>query len=118
MPGVSKNVAGHLFTIERELAGGSGAQYEARLAADALVVIRGQVLDKTETVAAMNASPGWDEFEFSDERAVEYDDTVVLSYKFTGTRGDQRYEALLSSVYVSFDQSEWLMALHQQTPLA
>ena len=117
MPGVSKNVAKHLFSIERELASGSPSDYEKRLADGALVVIPGRVLDKQETLAEMEAGRSWDEFELLDERTIEYDDTVVLNYRFVGTRGSETYEALLSSVYVTTDQSEWLMVLHQQTPL-
>ncbi len=117
MPGVSQNIAKHLLSIERELVDGTAEQYEARLAEDALIIVPGQVLDKPGVIAVIADNSPWDEYEFADERVIEYDDTVVVSYRFDGRRGDERYEALLTSVYVSFDQSEWLLALHQQTPL-
>lgn len=115
MPGVSQNIAKHLLSIERELVNGTTEQYEARLAEDALVVVPGAVFDKPGVIEATKENFPWDGYTFSDERVVEYDDTVVVNYRFDGCRGDERYEALLSSVYVTFDQSEWFLALHQQT---
>jgi hypothetical protein len=44
------------------------------------------------------------------------DDTVAITYRFDGRRGDETHVALLSSVYVS-REGRWLLAFHQQTPL-
>jgi hypothetical protein len=107
-----------LYDLERKLGDGNGDTYREHLADDAVVVVPGQALSKEETAQAMDASPGWDELSFDDERFVQLgDDTALLSYRFSGRRGeDFRYTALMGSLYVRRDGS-WKMAFHQQTPL-
>jgi hypothetical protein len=67
----------------------------------------------------MDASPGWDEASFEDRRLIGLsDDIALLTYRFSGKRGDDfDYAALMGSVYVKRD-GRWQMAFHQQTPLA
>jgi hypothetical protein len=112
------DIASTLFALERELGGGDGSTYDRLLADDAVVVVPGATMTKGETVAAMDASPGWDEFAFADERCLQLgDDTALLSYRFSGRRGeDLRYAALMGSVYVRRPEG-WRLAYHQQTPL-
>ena len=107
-----------LFELERELGGGDGDTYRRLLTDDAVVVVPGQVLDKAATAAAMDASPGWDSLVFDDERCAMLGDGVaMLTYRFTGRRGDDvEYRALMGSVYVHAADG-WRMAFHQQTPL-
>jgi hypothetical protein len=131
-----------LVAIECELAGGDGDAYRRHLRDDALVIVPGQQLTKDETIAAMDASPGWDEFTIEDERVLALGDTAaVLSYRFTGRRGEGidadaerraggeeddsprrgrhgfTYSAWMSSAYARTDGGAWRLALHQQTPL-
>jgi hypothetical protein len=107
-----------LFDIEHELGAGDATTYDRFLTEDAVVVVPGMRMDKQQTVEAMAASPGWDGMRFDDERCTPLGDQVVLlSYRFTGRRGDDfEYSALMGSVYVE-QQDGWRMAFHQQTPL-
>ncbi|HEY1238674.1 MAG TPA: nuclear transport factor 2 family protein [Solirubrobacterales bacterium] len=111
-------IVDELLEIEHTLAVGGGDEYREHLADDAVVIIPAQALDKQETVAAMERSPGWDEVEISDPEVREVGDGgAVLTYRFRGQRGeDQAYGALMSSAY-SKDDGGWKLVLHQQTPL-
>lgn len=107
-----------LLRIERELAGGDGSTYERHLHESALVVIPGETLDKPATVAAMDASVGWDEFSFGEETLLPLGEaSALLNYRFRGRRGATRYEAFLSSAYVGDGEGEWKLVFHQQTPV-
>jgi hypothetical protein len=107
-----------LMEIERELAEGDGSTYEDRLSDDAIVVLPGRVLDKPTTVAVMGGSPAWDGLELRNGRLHVLDeDTAILTYRFEGRRGYERYDAVLSSTYVRQSGGDWELAFHQQTPL-
>lgn len=118
MAAAGNGLAADLYAIEEELASGDGDVYDRHLAADALVVVPGAVLDREGTVAAMDASPGWDEFSL-DERGVSElaDDAALLTYRFHGRRGEDIYEAILASAYRRDPDGGWKLAHHQQTPI-
>jgi hypothetical protein len=106
-----------ILGIEHELAGGDGATYRRHQREDAIVIVPGQALDRDETVAAMDASPGWERFEMTAERLVPLGpDAAILTYRFQGHRPDSEYVVLLSSAYVR-DDDAWRLVFHQQTPL-
>lgn len=107
-----------LFALERELAHGDGDTYRRLLTDRAVVVVPGMRLDKAQTVAAMDASPGWDAVAFADEHCSALNEqAALLTYRFRGRRGnDFQYTALMGSVYV-LDGEGWRLAFHQQTPL-
>jgi hypothetical protein len=107
-----------LMEIERELAEGDGSTYRDRLSDDAVVVVPGRVLDKSSTVEVMGSSPSWDDLSFANRRLrVLDDDAAIVTYRFTGKRGYERYDAVLSSTYVREGGGDWELAFHQQTPL-
>ena len=107
-----------LLEIERELADGDGSTYRRRLSEDALVVLPGRVLDKSATASVMGKSPAWDGHEFRNGRLRVLDeDTAILTYRFEGRRGYERYDAVLSSTYRRDHDGDWELAFHQQTPL-
>src|SRR3954471_19406971 len=88
--------------------------YREHLTDDAVVVVPGAAITREQTALAIDATPGWDEFEITDERVVPLtDDSAILTYRWTSRRGDETYEALMSSVYVKRD-GEWKLSLHQQ----
>src|SRR3954447_26263147 len=106
-----------LLTIERTLGGGTGDAYREHLTDDAVVVVPGAAISREQTAFAIDATPGWDEFEITDERVVELtDDSALLTYRWSSRRGDETYEALMSSFYVRQPDGTWKLALHQQTP--
>jgi hypothetical protein len=107
-----------LMQIERELADGDGTVYLERLCEDAVVVLPGRVLDRDTTAAVMGDSPAWDGHQFRNGRLHVLDeDKAILTYRFQGQRGYERYDAVLSSTYVREDGGDWEIAFHQQTPL-
>lgn len=107
-----------LMAIERELADGDGSVYLRRLCDDAVVVIPGRVLDKAATATVMGDAPSWDGHEFRNGRLQMIgEDAAILTYRFEGRRGYERYDAVLSSTYVRGRGGEWELAFHQQTPL-
>ena len=105
-----------LLRIERELGAGPGDPYRRHLAEDAVVVVPGAVLDREACAAALDASPGWDEWTISDARTRSLTpDSAVLTYRWHSRRGDATYSATMSSVYARRDGA-WRLVLHQQTP--
>jgi len=105
-----------LLRIERELADGPGDQYRRHLIDDAVVVVPGAVLTREQCADAIDQSPGWDESEIAEASVVLLtDDSAVLTYTWRSTRGETRYDAVMSTVYVRRDGG-WKVALHQQTP--
>ena len=107
----------HLLEIERTLGGGDGDAYRAHLTDDAVVVVPGAAITKEQCAHAIDATPGWDEFDISDDRLIELTpDSALVTYRWKSSRGDETYEALMSSVYVK-SGGEWKLALHQQTPV-
>jgi hypothetical protein len=111
------SVKDDLYELERALAAGDGDTYRRNLTDEAVVVVPGQTMDKDQTADAMDASAGWDDFSFDDERFAEIaDGAALLSYRFRGRRGDFTYTAQMGSVYVRRDAA-WKLAFHQQTPV-
>ncbi|MPV36965.1 DUF4440 domain-containing protein [Georgenia subflava] len=106
-----------LMDSERELATGNGDTYRRIMTDEALFVLPGMVLDAEECARAMDSSPGWDEVVLDDARLLPLEeDCAAVVYSFTGLRGEDRYRAWLSSIYVERDGVPRLV-LHQQTPL-
>jgi ketosteroid isomerase-like protein len=107
-----------LLAIERALGGGDGDAYRAHLTDDAVVVVPGAAITREQTAHAIDATPGWDDFEISDDKLVQLTpDSALITYRWRSSRGDETYEALMSSVYVKQPDGEWKLALHQQTPV-
>lgn len=115
-----KAIADDLWAIERELAAGDGATYRRHLSGDAIVIVPGAKLDMESTVAAMDDSPGWDEFSFTDEAfRLLGDGAAMLSYRFDGRRADSIYAAILTTLYIRDEQgASWRLVFHQQTPIS
>ena len=66
----------------------------------------------------MDSTPAWDDLSFDSRRLrVLDDDAAIVTYRFTGKRGYERYDAVLSSTYVRENGGDWELAFHQQTPL-
>jgi len=112
------NVADELMAIERELARGGAEEYATVLHDDAVVVVPGAVLDKAGCVAAIDASPGWDEVELGEPRLLESGATATVVYAFRGERGPTTYRATISSTYVHDDTGARRLLHHQHTPEA
>lgn len=108
-----------LIELERGFwqATGDGGFYGEHMAADGLCVLPVGVLDKDTTVEAISDADPWDEFEFSDVRMVDLgDDEAALCYRAEASRGNDKYVALISTVYTRLS-GKWKLTLHQQTPI-
>ncbi len=108
-----------LIELERGFwrATGSGDYYREHMAADGLCVLPAGVLDKNTTVEAIASADPWDEFEFSDVRMVDLgDDEAALCYRAEASRDNDKYVALISTVYTRLS-GKWKLTLHQQTPI-
>lgn len=117
MEALADEAVEQLLRIEHQLARGDGATYEQHLARGAVVVVPGDVLDRTATVEAMDASPGWDEVSIGEEEVRELGpDVALLTYLIRGRRGRSHYAATLSSAYIRDGEGCWKLAFHQQTP--
>ena len=105
-----------LLEIEEQFAAGPGEPYRRCLADDALVIVPGSIMDREECAAAMDQSPGWDSWEIEDPRVISIDaESAILAYRWRSSRGDQSYEAVMSTVYTRRGDGWWVV-LHQQTP--
>lgn len=75
------------------------------------------VLDRAQTIAAIEAAPPWSSFRIDEPNAVRLDDdAALLTYRATAQRSGQApYMAYMTTVVVRRDGT-WKTAFHQQTP--
>jgi hypothetical protein len=93
--------------------------YAERMAPDGVMVFGPVgVLDKEQTIAAVEAVSPWAHVEMTDVRAVDLTpDAAALVYRAHGVRdGQPPYDVLVTSVYVRRG-GVWQLVLHQQTAL-
>ncbi|HEU4894838.1 MAG TPA: nuclear transport factor 2 family protein [Acidimicrobiia bacterium] len=98
---------------------GDGDFYREHMAAHGLCVLPVGMMGKDETVAAIEESTPWAEFELTDVTTLDLgDDEAALCYRAEASRaeGPHSYKAMLSSVYTRLS-GRWKLTLHQQTPL-
>ena len=76
------------------------------------------ILDKEQTIAAVEGAGAWSEVDIDDVRTIELTPgSAALVYRVHGVReGQAPYDALATSVYIHRDGA-WQIAVHQQTPL-
>jgi hypothetical protein len=116
----SSNVTDELLKLETGFwsSAGDGDFYREHMAAHGLCVLPVGMMDKDETVAAIEQSEPWAEFELSDVKTLDLgDDEAALCYRADAARnsGSPAYKALISSVYTKLS-GRWKLTLHQQTP--
>lgn len=100
--------------------GGNPSFWQRHFADDGLVSLAFGILDKPQTVTAMEQGSPWARIDMQDLHVIAADDTSCLvTYRAIARRaGDERdYEAITSSLYVRRDGS-WRLLFHQQTPTA
>lgn len=117
----SSSVIDRLLELEDGFwsAAGDGNFYREHMAPQGLCVLPVGILDKDETVAAVEQAEPWVEFKLHDITAIDLgDDEAAVCYRAEAFRedGSPRYTALISSVYIRV-RGEWKLSLHQQTPL-
>lgn len=117
----SSSVTDDLLELESGFwqAAGDGDFYEEHMATHGLCVLPVGVLDKKETITAIQAAEPWSDFVLEDVRTVDLgDDEAALCYRAEASRqsDDDEYSALISSVYTKIS-GRWKLTLHQQTPI-
>jgi hypothetical protein len=112
-----------LTTLERQgweaLTAGRGAGfYREHLTADALMVFPFGVLEREQSIEAIDAAPPWATYHIDESRVIALDgNSALITYRVTAQReGQPPYTAILTSGYVRRDGA-WKLAFHQQTPL-
>jgi hypothetical protein len=110
-----------LIELERDFWGAAGdpEHYELRFADDGIMAFDVGVMDKPAVLAAVADSASWADFTIDDMRMTQItEDVVALTYTTVARTvgSDAVYQAVVSSVYVRRN-GEWLLVLHQQTPL-
>ena len=98
-----------------------GSIYGERMVAEGRVLMPSPagIMDREETIEAIDGSPPWTNYELKELEFYELnDESAILTYKATATREGMAdpYEALITSTYRRQDD-EWKLVTHQQTPL-
>ena len=97
-------------------AAGDPAFYREHFADEGRCVFFFGVLDKDATVASMEQAEPWSAVDLDDLVVTTLGDGVVaLTYAARARRGNEAYEAMVTSTYVRRGD-RWQLALHQQTP--
>ncbi|ACQ80534.1 conserved hypothetical protein [Beutenbergia cavernae DSM 12333] len=97
--------------------GEGGAYYRNVMTPDGVMVVPGIVLDRASTPAAIDSAAPWDSYEITEPRVVSLGrDAAQLVYRVAAVRGEDTYEALLSTTFRRSEGS-WRVAAHQHTPL-
>lgn len=93
--------------------------YRDNLAPDAVMVFPepAGILSGEAIISALKGAARWDVVEMAERGILQTGETLILTYRATGLRGDAApYHALCSSTYVRSGVG-WLLLCHQQTPL-
>ena len=109
-----------LLAKDRELWSGGAEEYYNTLDADCLVAFTemGGVSTRNQIADMVGKDQRWRDLELSLEGFLQpTEDIAILTYRASAVRGDQPYQARVSSGYVNRNGS-WRMMFHQQTPLA
>jgi len=85
-----------------------------RMHPSCVMVLPKGLMQGSEVLASLNASPRWTGARLTDRRMVETEDCVVLAYRVraTGQAGD--HEALCTSTWVR-QKDDWQLIQHQRT---
>jgi formiminotetrahydrofolate cyclodeaminase len=101
------------------LCAGTGHTFYGELMTDDAVMVlsNGWVLDRAGVIASLEDAPPWDDYALSDARlAMAGEDAAAVVYRAHATRsGEQRFEALMASIYRRVD-GRLRLVLYQQTP--
>jgi hypothetical protein len=108
-----------LLKKEESLWSGGATEYRHTLDGDCLIAFTEmagvQSRDKIADMAGEGAR--WRDVDIEVEGFLQpTDDVTILTYHVSAVRGNEPYEARVSSGYVKRD-GDWRMMFHQQTPL-
>lgn len=113
------NVRDDLLAMERKLWLGGRAEYRGALDDDCLLAFTTMAgVSSRDEVADQVDGNRWRDLDIDVEGFLQpTDDVALVTYRASAVRGDEPYEARVSSGYVRRDGA-WKLMFHQQTPLA
>ena len=108
-----------LLAMERKLWVGGKAEYRGALDDDCLLAFATMAGVSSRAEVAEQADPNrWRNLDIDVEGFLQpTDDVALVTYRASAVRGNEPYEARVSSGYVRRGGA-WKLMFHQQTPLA
>lgn len=97
--------------------GGNPDFWRTHFAEEGVVALPLGIMDKNETMEAMERAAPWARVDMDDLRVVPFSDAAALvTYRATATRvaDEEEFEAVIGSVYVKRNGA-WLLMFHQQS---
>lgn len=83
----------------------------------AMILVNGMVMSRDEVAGSLNQAPPWDSYEIIEPRLIPIThQAATLVYRSSARRGEDIFEALMSSTYALIDGSPKL-AVYQQTTI-
>lgn len=112
------NLQKELLAMEETLWSGGASEYRRALDSDCLVAFTEMAgVQSRDEIADMAGKGRWRDVDIDVEGFLRpTNDVTILTYHVTAMRGDEPYNARVSSAYVKRN-GEWRMMFHQQTPL-
>jgi hypothetical protein len=108
-----------LLSIERTLWAAEAEAYRRNLDDRCLIAFTQMagVSSREEIAGSVEGSQRWSDLDLEVVGLLQpTPDVALLTYRASGSRGDESYRALVSSGYARRDDG-WKMVFHQQTPL-
>ncbi|GAB3084315.1 nuclear transport factor 2 family protein [Corynebacterium aquatimens] len=99
--------------------GTGGTFYGELMTEDAvMILVNGMILDRDTIAASLNDAPPWDSYSITGARLIPVSpEAATLVYRATSQRGEDTFEAIMSSTYTLIDGSPAL-TLYQQTTIS
>ena len=98
------------------LAGHGGDHYARSMTRDALLIVEGAAIGRSDVSAALASAVPWDSYEIHEPAIVRLGDHAgVVAYRVVASRGGETVELRMSTTYL-YGGGSWHVALHQQTP--
>jgi hypothetical protein len=94
----------------------AGEYYGRTMTRDALLVVPGNVVPRTDVGAFFEGLAPLDSYELHDPAVIRINDrSGILVYRLVTRRGEESVESSAATTYV-FLNGGWCLALHQQSP--
>lgn len=103
----------------RSLTNRTGGTFYGEIMTDdgIMILVNGMIMDRDAVAGGLNYAPPWDSYEITEPRLIPLtDNAATLVYRSSSRRGEDTFDALMSSTYVLIDDSPKL-AIYQQTTI-
>lgn len=109
-----------LWRFEESLWTEGPDNYREKVDADVVMVLPRPPFVQTgqDAIAAVADTPVWDSAELTERTASRpQEGLIVIGYRVTAQRGEERYEAHCTSTIRRLEHEVWRVVQHQQTPV-